>query len=83
MFEFLCLTNLNFKGRVRRRTKSGWEIARQADRLAQQRYGSNFDNPNNLVNRIQAGILETSIEMEPVGIHKFQNVLTWDLMMGN
>nr|DAH02501.1 MAG TPA: hypothetical protein [Caudoviricetes sp.]DAM72531.1 MAG TPA: hypothetical protein [Caudoviricetes sp.]DAV03573.1 MAG TPA: hypothetical protein [Caudoviricetes sp.] len=52
MFEFLCLTNLNFKGRVRRRTKSGWEIARQADRLAQQRYGSNFDNPNNLVNRI-------------------------------
>ena len=27
-------------------------IVRQADRLAQQRYGSNSDNPNNLVNRI-------------------------------
>lgn len=32
--------------------KTGWDLVRQATKLANRRYGRNADNPNNLVNRI-------------------------------
>ena len=43
--------NLIIKQKIMAR-KTGWDLVRQATKLANRRYGRNADNPSNLVNRI-------------------------------
>lgn len=57
--------------------KTGWDLVRQATKLANRRYGRNADNPNNLVNRILGRYAGNIEKAGKVGMIRFPVPRIW------